>query len=225
MLYAECQISVQSSQLSQSIKSYLIAIKAEKAVHQSVIQHYSQLELNSHNNVILQFLQTQSLSAFSELRTYSHAFQCTVSDCRKVFLSRQNIRKHAQSNHNTHYENISTADLSAQSLEPNRRFFIITLNNASSSEEAIISDVNNNQSNIIQSDSVMQEAVNQFLHIYTERKNLIAEKSSVMQLNHSKSEMSAFQMQTNYLKFLHKRDIKVLSDSVISCNKSDSLYL
>ena len=46
----------------------------------------------------------------------------------------------------------------------------------------------------------------------------------MMQLNHSKSEMSAFQMQTNYLKFLHKRDIKVLSDSVISCNKSDSLY-
>ena len=66
--------------------------------------------------------------------------------------------------------------------------------------------------------------MNQFLHTYTERKNLIAEKSSVMQLNHSKSEMSAFQMQTNYLKFLYKRDIKVLSNSVISCNKSDLLY-
>ena len=158
------------------------------------------------------------------MRTYFHAFQCTVSDCRKVFLSRQNIVRHAQNNYNTHYENISTADLSAQSLEPNRRFFIITLNNASSSEEAITFDVNDNQSVIIQSDSVMQEAVNQFLHIYTERKNLIAEKSSVMQLNHFKSEMSAFQMQTNYLRFLYKKDIKVLSNSVISCNKSDSLY-
>ena len=95
LLCAECQISVQSSQLLQYIKSHLIAIKAEKDVYQSVIQHYSQLELSSHNNVILQLLQTQSLSAFSELRTYSHAFQCTVSDWRKVFLSRQNIVRHA----------------------------------------------------------------------------------------------------------------------------------
>ena len=69
----------------------------------------------------------------------------------------------------------------------------------------------------------MQDATTTFLNECQIRETRYQERHSVLELSYSKSDLSAFQLQFKYLKFLHKRDLKEMSDLMLDPQQNDGL--
>jgi len=133
------------------------------------------------------------------------------------------MKRHCTHDHANDFKHIVTSFITAQSLLKNRFFFQVQARSLSivsniASDTHIIESDNEND---LQSDL----AVSTLLSSYEKKVEKIQAKSEIIDLKHTREELSAFQIQTQYLNFLNRRNYSFINTFVQSADKTSEHIL
>jgi len=215
LLCSECCIALFSDTFSSHVKFHYKQ-HAEKEKQRELLSKISSFSLYtaSETFALMQHLSV-TLFAFSELNIHKNAFSCNL--CHQVLLNKENMKRHCSKNHSSDFKHTVTSCILAQSLLKNRFFFQVqarslsTVSNIASDIQSIESDNDND----LQSDL----AVSTLLSSYEKKVEKIQAKSEIIDLKHTREELSAFQIQTQYLNFLNRRNYSFVNTFMQSADK------
>ncbi len=221
LLCSECRVALFSDTFSSHVKSHYKQ-HAEKEKQRELLSQISSLSLftAAETFALIQQL-SMTLSAFSELDVHKNAFSCNL--CHLVLLNKENMKRHCSKNHASDFKHTVTSSVTAQSLHKRRFFFQVqarslsTVSNVASDIQSIESDNDND----LQSDL----AVSTLLSSYEKKVEKIQAKSEIIDLKHTREELSAFQIQTQYLNFLNRRNYSFVNTFVQSADKTSEHIL
>ena len=216
LLCSECHIALFSDTFSSHIKFHYSS-SSEKEKQQKLLSRISSLQLftASHTLSLIQQSLT-TVSDFSELVTHNNAFSCNI--CKQVLLNMKNMKRHCTKDHASDFKQTVTSFVTAQSLLKKRFFFQVqarsnlVISNIASDIQSIESDNDND----LQSDL----AVSTLLSSYEKKVEKIQAKSEIIDLKHTREELSAFQIQTQYLNFLNRQNYSFVNTFVQSADKT-----
>jgi hypothetical protein len=216
LLCSECHIALFSDTFSSHVKFQ------EKEKQQKLLSRISSLQLFTASytlSLIQQSLTT--VSDFSELVIHNNAFSCNI--CKQVLLNMKNMKRHCTHDHASNFKHTVTSFITAQSLLKNRFFFQVQARLLSIVSN-VASDVHNIESdndNDFQSDL----AASTLLSSYEKKVEKIQAKSEIIDLKYTREELSTFQIQTQYLNFLNRRNYSFVNTFVQSADKTSEHIL
>ncbi len=221
LLCSECHIALFSDTFSSHVKSHYKQ-HAEKEKQRELLLQISSLSLFTAAKTFALIQQSlMTLFAFSELDVHKNAFSCNL--CHQVLMNKENMKRHCSKNHASDFKHTVTLNILAQSLHKNRFFFqvqarsLLSVSNVESDIQSIESDNDND----LQSDL----AVSTLLSSYEKKVEKIQAKSEIIDLKHTREELSAFQIQTQYLNFLNRRNYSFVNTFVQSADKTSEHIL
>jgi hypothetical protein len=200
LLCSECHIALFTDTFSSHVKFHY-SRQSEKEKQQKLLSRISSLQLFTASyklSLIQQSLTT--VSDFSELVIHNNAFSCNI--CKQILLNMKNMKRHCTHDHASDFKHTVTSFITAQSLLKNRFFFQVQARSLSIVSN-VVSDVHNIESdndNDLQSDL----AASTLLSFYEKKVEKIHAKSEIIDLKYTQEELSAFQIQTQYLNFLNR---------------------
>ena len=221
LLCSECRIALFSDTFSSHVKFHYKQ-HAEKEKQRELLLQISSFSLYTASETFALMQQLSvTLFAFSELDIHKNAFSCNL--CHLVLLNKENMKRHCSKNQASDFKHTVTSSVLSQSLRKNRFFFQVqtrsnsAVSNVVSDIQSIESDNNNDlQSNL---------AVSTLLSSYEKKVEKIQAKSEIIDLKHTREKLSAFQIQTQYLNFLNRRNYSFVNTFVQSADKTSEHIL
>jgi hypothetical protein len=133
------------------------------------------------------------------------------------------MKRHCSKNHASDFKHTVTSFITAQCLLQNNLFFQVQArsNSVVSNVASNIQDIEFDQNNDLQSDL----AVSILLSSYEKKVEKIQAKSEIIDLKYTWEELSAFQIQTQYLNFLNRRNYSFINTFVQSADKTSEHIL
>ena len=216
MLCSECRIALFPDTFASHVRFHHKR-HAEKQEQQELLSQISSLSLYTAAKTFALIQESSSIPfIFSELNVHKNAFSCNI--CRQVLLNKKNMKRHCVKDHASDFKHIVTSSVYAQSLLKNRFFFQVQARSTSSVLN-VESDIHSVKSDNDDDDTQSALAASALLSSYEKKVEKIHAKADVIDLKHTREELSAFQLQTHYLNFLNRRNFAFVNTFVQPADK------